>query len=905
MKKLLIIFSCFVVCALAAAQDFKANSITAEELEVANSFDPSNSLYGRLSGLSVIQTGSLPWDDAASLTVSGLGSFNGNNILIVIDGVPGRDLSLLNVGEIEKITVLKDAVSLALYGNRGADGALLITTRKGIQDGLKISLDYNYSLQTPFRMPEMANNYEYAAAVNEALVNDGYAPRYSAANIQAMKSGQMTDLFPNVNWQDEVLKKMAHKHEVNFSATGGEKYVKYYVYANYTGYFGMYNNTDLNSQYSSQLEMHNLKIRSNIEAEITRTTVLKVGVMGKLTQNQYPYYGNYLNSMYATPALAFPVMAKDGKWYSSSMFSNPLADAVAQGNNINFNRYIYADVALVQDLSFITKGLEANVMATYDNGAEVTDTRYKQYFVYRNDFQMDPASGEIIGRTETPWGEDTNLSFNKGWLGAQFMRFNVNAGLSYARQFGKHNVDLAFLYNLSRTKNSGANNTYLYMDYVLRGSYDYAGKYFLSFVGNYSGSAKLEAGRKFRIYPAASLGWKISEEGFLKDNDVLSHLMVKGSYGVVGYDGRLTYDMDKQFNQAGGSYIFQNKDWLPGLMQGAIPSTDILPETDYKADFGVEMGFLDNRLMVQMEGFYNNRKNIACSGSETVSEILGVGVPVIFTGETVNYGGELSATWRQTIGDLTYNVGGNISYSRSRIIEAAEGHVPYEWQRKAGTQIGEMYGYEPIGFYQQDDFNADGSLKEGVVSSGLVAVLRPGDVKYKDLNVDGVINENDAKYHGITSFPSIYYGINLGMEYKHFGFQAMFQGAGNFMVYTNLPNVYQPLYNNDKNISRHYLQSYWTADSPEGRYPRLTTESNAHNFADSPVWWERGDYLKLRDLYIWYDFGHYFDKVESFRLFLRGNNLFSIDQVKIFDPEFISLGYPTARNFQVGLKLTF
>ena len=325
--------------------------------------------------------------------------------------------------------------------------------------------------------------------------------------------------------------------------------MKYYVFANYTGYFGMYNNTDMNSQYSSQMEMHNLKIRSNIEADITPTTLLKIGVMGKLTQNQYPYYGTYLNSMYATPALAFPVMAKDGTWYANSMFANPLADAVAQGNNINFNRYLYADVELTQDMSFITEGLDVNVMASYDNGAEVTDTRSKQYFLYRTDYLRDPSTNEIIGMSETPWGEDTNLAFNGGWLGSQFMRFNVNAGINYARRFGDHNVDAALLYNLSRTKANGANNTYLYMDYVLRGSYDYAGKYFASFVANYSGSAKLEAGNKFRLYPAVSLGWLISQEDFLKDNDVVSYLKLRGSYGVVGYDGRLTYDMDVEIIQ--------------------------------------------------------------------------------------------------------------------------------------------------------------------------------------------------------------------------------------------------------------------------------------------------------------------------------------------------------------------
>jgi hypothetical protein len=319
--------------------------------------------------------------------------------------------------------------------------------------------------------------------------------------------------------------------------------------------------------------------------------------------------------MYATPALAFPVRAQDGNWYASNMFVNPLADATAQGNNINFNRYLYADVALQQDLSFVTKGLDATLSASYDNGAEVTDTRSKSYFVYRTDYQRDPLTGNITGLSVQPWGEDTNLSFNGGWLGAQFMRFNLNAAVNYKQTFGEHNVDGSLLYNLSRTKLNGANNTYLYMDFILRGQYDYAGKYFASVVANCSGSAKLEKGRKFRIYPAVSLGWLISEEDFLKGNDVVSHLKLRGSYGLAGYDGRLTYDMDKQFNQQGGSYIFQNKDVLAGLMQGALPSTDILPEIDYKADFGVELGLLNNNLMIQADGFYNNRKGIACDGT--------------------------------------------------------------------------------------------------------------------------------------------------------------------------------------------------------------------------------------------------------------------------------------------------
>ena len=882
-----------------------ADSVTGEDLETADTYNPGNSLYGLLSGLSVMQSGSAPWEDAPLLAVRGYGSFNGNNVLVVIDGVPGRDLSLLNAGEIENITVLKDAASLALYGNRAADGVIVITTRTGKKEGLKISADYSYSLQTPFRMPRMADNYEYASALNEALVNDGNSPRYSAANLAAMKNGQMTDVFPNVDWQEQVLRKAAHKHEVNFSARGGEKFVRYYVYANYTGYFGLFNNTRLNSRYSSQMEMHNLKIRSNIEADITRSTLLKVRVMGKLNQNQTPYYGYNLNSMYSTPALAFPVKAADGIWYANSMFVNPLADAVAQGNNIDFDRYLYADVALVQDFGALVPGMKLSVSASYDNGADITDTRFKTYKVYRTEYEMDPESNEIAGKNSMLWGEDTNLSFNGGWLAAQFMRFNLNGILDYRGIFGRHDVNGSFIYNMSRTKNKGANNTFLFMDFILRGEYSYAGKYFASVVANCSGSARLETGRKFRLYPAVSLGWLISNEDFMRDNGIVSHLKLKGSYGVVGYDGRLAYDMDKQFNQAGGSYIFQNKEWLSGLMQGALPSSGIEPETDYRADLGIELGLLDNNLMFSVDGFFNNRKNIACEGSSTISEVIGIGVPVIFSGETINYGAEVSAEWRQTLGDFSYSVGGNVSFVENRIIEAAEGYVQYTWQKKAGTQIGEMYGYFPDGFYQHDDFNSDGSLKEGVLSSGLISVLHPGDVKYKDLNADGVIDENDAGYHGVSSVPSIYYGMNLGFRYRNFGLQAMFQGAGDFMVRTDLASVYQPLYNNDKNISKHYLENRWSADSPDGRYPRLTTESNAHNYADSPVWWEKGDYLKLRNLYVWYDFGSLINGIESLRLFFRGQNLFSVDKVGILDPEHVSLAYPTVRSYQLGVKLTF
>ncbi len=910
MKRILIIIIGLLSLGILYAQELSeeqafvsADIATSEELEMAHTYNPSNSLYGLISGLTVLQTGTLPWDDAATLMVRGLGSFNGNNVLIIIDGVPGRNLSLLNVGEIESIKVLKDAASLAIYGNRGADGAILITTRRGIQKGLKIDVDYNYSLMTPFRLPKMANNYEYALALNEALANDGYAPRYSQTDLVAIKDRTMPDVFPTVNWQEEVLRNTAHKHEMNLSVKGGEKFVRYFVHANYTGYFGLFNNTKLNSQYSSQLEMHNLKIRSNIEADITPSTLLKVKVMGKLTQNQYPYYGYDLSSMYATPSLAFPVQAPDKTWYASNMFVNPLADAVAQGNNINFNRYLYADIDLTQDLSFIRPGLDFTIGAAYDNGAEILDTRHKDYMVYRVDYLRD--AGNITGVSTTPWGEDTNLTFNNGWLAHQFMRFNLDAHLDYKESFGKHNIDASLMYNLSRTKMLGANNTFLFMDFILRGNYDYAGKYYASIVANCSGSAKLEKGKKFRLYPAASFAWLISEEDFLKDNDVLSHLKLRASYGLVGYDGRLSYDMDKQFNATGPGYVFNNKDYLPGYAQGALPSKNIKPETDYRADLGVDLGLFENNLQIQVGGFFNNRKNIACDGSGTISEVIGIGVPIIFTGETINYGTELSATWKQKLGDFSYNIGANFTYMRNKIIEAAEGHIEYEWQRKAGTQIGEMYGYVPIGYYQDTDFNADGSLKDGLVSSGLIANLHPGDVKYEDLNQDGIIDENDAKYHGVSFFPSIYFGLNFGAEYKSFGFQAMFQGAGNFMVSTNLPSVYQPLYNNDKNISKHYLENYLSKNNPAGRYPRLTTESNAHNFADSPIWWERGDYLKLRNLYLWYDFGPMIPKIDSFKLFFRGHNLFSIDSVKIFDPEHISLAYPTTRSYQIGLKLVF
>lgn len=366
-------------------------------------------------------------------------------------------------------------------------------------------------------------------------------------------------------------------------------------------------------------------------------------------------------------------------------------------------------------------------------------------------------------------------------------------------------------------------------------------------------------------------------------------------------------DMDKQFNGGGNSYIFVGTSSTYGLAQGGFPSTGVEPEKEYKANVGVELG-LWKGFSMQVDAFYNRRKQIKGESSGIYSTVVGRGMPFLFNGEVKNYGGEISMGWQQQLNHFGYSIQGNVSYAKNEIININEGYHPYGYMYYTGHSIGQFYGLIAEGLYQKEDFDAQGNLLPGAPVSTYEAKLQPGDVKYKDLNEDGKIDNYDHCYQQNTTLPEIYYGFSLGLNYKNWGLKANFQGVAHYSVWNTLASVYRPLYGNDKSISRYYLENRWTETTPNARYPRLTTLSNNHNYQNSNLWMEKGDYLKLRVLELSYRLPTKLTekmRMSDCRLFLKGMNLFSIDHIDIMDPEQINAEYPSSRSYLIGINVLF
>lgn len=879
----------------------------ARDIEASGNTTVMNNLYGLIPGLGVYQGSNLPWDNNPTLYVRGQGSFGGNQVLVLVDGIE-RDMSQVSPEEVESITVLKDAASLALYGNRGADGVVVITTKRGGDHGLRSRINYDFGVQTPFRVPRMADAYTYASGINEALANDGLAPRYTQHDMRLIAGHRRPQLFPDIDWQALILRQAAFTHDLNLTFDGNGKRVRYFVYANYNSYRGLLNNTGMNDGYSTQAGMDALKVRSNIEARLTKSTLVRVDLMGRLMQYQQPSAGTDLAGMYDTPAAAFyplaPV-AEGGGWARSHLFANPLAELVARGYNTTLQRTLFADLTIDQDLSALTKGLSFQVRIAYDNSADITDSRTCDY-AYMEVAQATDAIGNVQQLLYTPYGNNSNMVFNSS-LSASMSRTSVWAKLLYDRQFGAHGITARLIFNENRSDYRGANNSYMYRDGIASVGYNYDSRYLVNAVVSYAGASQMPTGDKYRIYPAISAAWVASNESFLKGSRVIDLLKLRASFGITGMSARLDYDMDKQFNGSGNSYIFVGSVSQYGMAQGALPSTGIEPEREHRSNLGLEVGLFEE-LTFDADLFYNVRQNIRVSSEATLSGVLGIGAPDIFTGKVRNYGWELALGWHKRMGDFAWDLRGQISYAKNEILQKEEGYKPHWYMYAQGNAIDRFYGLMADGLYQAEDFEADGTLRKGLPMTTYQSDVQPGDVKYADLNGDGKIDANDCAYQLYAALPQIYYGFQVGLQWRGLGLNAYFQGTGRSTVATTLASIYQPLYGNDRNVSEYYMQNRWSPYDTTGRYPRLTTQSNANNFATSSLWTERGDFFKLRTLSLSYRLPSRIAskiRMRECSLYLKGMNLFSTDHIDILDPEYINTGYPSARSYQIGLNLIF
>lgn len=863
--------------------------------------NPANALYGKIPGLYVMQGETLPWSNDPKLYIRGLATFKDATPLILIDGYE-RPLRSISMEEIESVSVLKDAASLAIYGMRGANGVVLITTKRGTAQGMHVKVSYQFGVDTPFRQPKMADAYTYAQAMNEAALYDGLSRRYSDADLRDFRSGANPELFPNVNWRDEALRSAGYNHELTASFRGGSKTVRYYSQITYNGSDGLIGPADMTSDYSSQLQWDRLSVRTNLDVDFTKTTSLKVNIMGQIEQHHRPSTATntLFSEIYDTPAAAFPIKTGTGLWGGDDLRNNPIADLTAKGYTDGIDRALYANMQLTQNLSALTEGLSVDAAVGFDNRASYWEGQSKTYAsqVVQGTRNPDGTIGDVVRRNI---GAETALGYSSEVGGANIVT-TVDANLRYNRNWNdRHAISAMVGYHMEGNIKKGVNNTYRRQSIVATAHYGFKERYFFDAALSYAGSSVMPKDDKFAFFPAVSAAWLISGEDFLKGSKVVDYLKLRASWGITGSD-LMSYGLSRQYYGGGSGYWFGNNNTgTGGSAEGALANTDLLCETAYKTNVGIDMQLFQG-LTLSADVFYEDRQNILCPTYNVYSGILGIAMSDRNEGHVRNHGFEAALNWNQTLGDWSYMVGGTFSFSRNKIVNMNEGYLPYDYLKQTGGRIGQFFGLQATGFFRDEQDVA--SSVEHTFSQ-----VRPGDIKYNDLNDDKRIDGYDQIAMGYsTTLPEIYYGFTVGVQWKGVGVRADFQGVANYTLYKSMDSYYWPLRNN-KNVSEHYLANRWTAANPDNaKYPRLSTLENNNNYRANSIWQENGAFLKLRNLEVSWTLPSRWTRVihtSGIRIFARGTNLFSADSVKSLDPELMYATYPSLRSYHIGINLTF
>ena len=876
--------------------------VNADELEHYNDINPANSLYGLLSGLSVLQNGGPAWNRAPDFFIRGKSTFNNSSILILVDGFE-RDLGSLSMNEIESVTLLKDGPALSVYGQRGANGVLLVTTKRGNFDDFRVDVTFNRGVNSVFRTPSFLNGYEYAQAVNEASVLDGDAPVYSEWELERYNSGDSPLFYPDVNWWDESLNDFGSNTMLTTEFSGGGSSSKYYVALNYQEENGLFDHTDTDERYNSELRFSKLNFRTNLDVNLTSTTLFQVNLGGVLDNRRWPgapVESRIMDALYTIPSGAFPIRTVNDVFGGSEFYdNNPVALISATGSRLNHRRELNANAILKQELDVFIDGLSAEVAIAFDNRAFYNEGISRGFLYERNALALDDDQQAVTDTLTSQYGNDTDVSFFDSFGGQR--RHTTGWGrLNYETNLTSGVFNTSVLYTMDKRVNDGQYNTFLRQNIVAQASYIHNEKYIFDGALSYSGSSILPEGQRFGFFPALSAAWILSKEDFLSNNTTVNFLKARASWSMSGNDIMNPNLFDQAFFSGGNYFFTNNNNSFGGFREGRIASEDLTYENSRKLSMGVQ-AFLFNRLEVMVDVFHERRSNILTPTDGFFPDYIGVARPFENKGIVENRGVEAAMMWRGGNENFGYHIGGNFAFTRNEIIEMSEEFRPYDYLNMTGNPIGQQFGLESVGFFADEEDIANSPQQ-------LFSTVRPGDVKYKDQNDDGVIDELDIVPIGnSTGYPEIYFSANLGFNIMGFGVDALFQGIANQTLYLNTKSVFWPL--RGQNTISTYTENRWTPDNAQNaEYPRLSLLENENNYRKNDIWLTPGDYIKLRKLEVYYDLPSQSINriwVKNARIFLRGMNLFSLDSIDIVDPEETGVTYPTLTSFHAGVNIGF
>ncbi|WPR77656.1 TonB-dependent receptor [Algoriphagus sp. NG3] len=873
--------------------------------EMRKTFTPSlsNTLFGRLPGLTVMSGSGEPGFDEPSMLIRGMGTFNGADYLVMVDGFEAS-FDNLSVEEIESVSVLKDAAAVALYGIRGANGVILVTTKRGHEGDTKIRFTARTGFQKPTRLPEFVNAYDYGMLYNEALTNDGLPTRYSQADLENYRTGSDPFLYPDVNWYDEVLRENAPMSDFNLTFSGGGENTRYFILLGYLQDQGLYANTDSKRKESSNADFRRVNFRSNIDVAISPKVSASLDFGGRIENRSYPNIsGSALwENMARYPSNAFPVTNPDGSWGGNSSYpNNPVASVLGRGYTSSHDRNIMTNLRLSEDLSDLVPGLRFSQAIGINNWHRGNYNRTRSLAYYQLG-AGDPDS-------EQPYiyyqrGLDTGFSVDEGG-NDQWNRVNIQAAFDYEKQIGGHGFTGTLMYHQDVLNVSGNNVPYANQSLMGRFTYNYQSRFYAELGMAYSGSERFPEGNRFGFFPTISGAWVLSKEDFLLNSSTVNFLKARTSVGLSGNDkfggSRFAYTQDFYYS---GDYRLGLENISNGIINyGQLGNPDITWEKDLKFNVGVEAKLYD-KLDVVMDLFFNRRSDVPVNMANVLPSYIGVLPPFENIGRVNSRGFELDLRYTDQIGSFQYFVGASGFYAKNKIIEMGEMMRPESYMNRTGHSIGQPFGWVADGFYSPGDFEANGQLREGVPVSSF-APVKPGDIKYVDQNGDGIIDQNDETAIGKTWQPEFTYTFNLGGQYKGFDLELFFYGLTNRSV--NLNGTYFWGLQNDANLSVNTLNRWTPENQEDASFPRLTTLPNENNYRPSTFWMKSGNVLRLRNIELGYTIPSTWTqeiKVENLRVFVNAVNLFTWDKMDMVDAEAYG-GYPPLKSVNMGLSVQF
>ena len=928
------------------------SAVGSEDILKAPVANVANALQGNLPGVSAVQASGMPGADEPVIRIRGVGSLNSAEPLVLVDGVE-RSFSQLDANEIESISVLKDASATAVFGVRGANGVILVTTKRGTTGKASVTATANAAVQTISKFVEFTDSYTYGKMWNYTAITDArpmsqwpgtaaitdYTPyaddgiRFSQSVMEHFRTGDMPRTFPNMDWIKYIMNDTAWQEQANVNVNGGTERVRYFVSAGFLNQDSLFKTFSDNK--NETFNYKRLNYRANLDIDVSKHSQLSITLGGRM-QNRNTMGGGegflfrYLQG--ATP-YAGSGIDEEGRHIIADetivgqFDRDALSNYYGLGYQLESTNVLNFDIQYRLALDFITKGLSFKTKASYNSEYTARKNRQNGFGTGLTYVATLVDGKEVLRKENITWP----IPYSEAKWGSR--NWYAEASFDYSRKFGQHNIGALVLYNQSKTYYPWDSDNSLYQSIpkgyvglVGRVTYDYATKYLLDFNIGYNGSENFAPGKRYGLFPSVSLGWIPSQEKWWEPlKNVIGYLKLRGSWGLVGndntngarflylpgawqfYTGATTVNPQRRganFGTSGG--------WLQAVKELTSGNPNVTWETASKINLGLDAGFFRDHLHAYVDFFWEDRQHILVSNASTLPAVTSLPSSYVNEGRVKNHGYEVTLSWDDHIGNVRYSISPNFSFARNQVIEMLEVEPMYDYLKHTGLPVGQPFGYDLFEFYQP---GTEERYMEtyGVPMPDQNLDLRYGDAVYVDLNGDGIVDQNDRKPLGYTTNPEITFSLNTSIHWKGLDFSMLWTGADH--VSRSLNGYFRDQFGstNTSALTQWVADNSWTEDNPDAILPRISFTNRVHNNRDSQAWMINSRYVRLKNVEI----GYTFNKPKSMpffnyiRFYVSGQNLLTFSRFDGNDPEAPGSGldfgvrYPMTRVVNVGAQLNF